>query len=184
MISKNVALIGLFSLLSFVAGPALAQNTGGATDEFSFYLGEFLPSGIQGVTEILPEFGGRYSIGLKSMGHIELGLFNTHSYGTDFTTGELSLRGSLPFTAGVEVVYYGGLDFNYYKPDYLDDRIKELGYHLGAGAMMSITDNLSLRADLKFMAGARNESFLVGWNRLPLVERKHKLKRHPKVAFA
>lgn len=137
------------------------SSTSSTSDEISLYLGEYLPSGITGVTEILPVFGGRYGIGLNRLGLLEIGGFNSHAYGTDFTTGELSLRGSLPFGVGLDVLYYGGLDFNYYKPENQEERIKEMGYHIGAGAMMSITDSLWLRSDLKFMGGPGTSLYLL-----------------------
>jgi opacity protein-like surface antigen len=83
----------------------------------------------------------------------EFGLFNSHAKGVDFSTFEASLRGSAPVSSGLEGIYYGGLDFNYYIPENETERRSTTGFHVGAGAMMQVTDSLWLRGDLKFMGG-------------------------------
>ena len=132
---------------------ASAQSATTSANEISFYLGEDLPSGIDNVTEILPLFGGRYGIETARIGVVELGLFNAHAKGVDFATFEASLRGNAPISPGLEGLYYGGLDFNYYIPENQTDRRSATGFHVGAGAMMQLTDTLWLRGDLKFMGG-------------------------------
>ncbi len=138
-----------------------STTTTGA-DEISLYLGQQLPSGIEGVTEILPVFGGRYGLQTARIGVAEFGLFNTHAQGVDFTTLEASLRGSIETSPGVDVVYFGGLDFNYYRPENQEDRKTATGFHVGAGGMMQITNNLWLRGDLKFMGGPGTNLYLLG----------------------
>jgi hypothetical protein len=140
---------------------AMAQSTSAGSDEISFYLGEMLPSGIENVTEILPVFGGRYGLKTARAGVAEFGLFNTHAAGVDFTTFEASLRGSIETTPGMDVVYFGGADVNYFRPENEDDRKTVTGFHVGAGGMMQVTDTLWLRGDLKFMGGPGTSLFLL-----------------------
>jgi hypothetical protein len=139
---------------------ALAQSASGS-DEYSFYLGEDLPTAIDGVTEILPVFGGRYGLQTARVGTVEFGFFNTHAKGVDFTTVEASLRGSSPISPGIDGVFYGGLDFNYYRPTTDEDRTTAYGVHVGAGVVMSVTDTVSLRGDLKFMGGPGSNLYLL-----------------------
>jgi hypothetical protein len=148
------------ALIVFTSLLARAQSSSG-TDEISLYLGEDLPSGIENVTEILPVFGGRYGIQTSRVGIVELGLFNTHASGVDFSTFEASLRGTLLFSPGLDGLYYGGLDFNYFRPEHEDERKTATGFHIGAGAMMQVTDSLWLRGDLKFMGGPGSSLYLL-----------------------
>lgn len=141
------------------ASRAIAQSAE-ASDEIGLYLGEQLPSGIDNVAEILPLFGFRYGIGTSKLGIIDLGLFNSHAHGIDFSTAEVSLRGDVPLGPGLEGLYYGGADFNYYKPVNQEERKSVFGYHVGAGAMMSVTDNLWIRGDLKLL-GSPGTSLLL-----------------------
>lgn len=140
---------------------AEAQSTTTGNDEISLYLGEMLPSQIDNVTDILPIFGGRYGFQTQKVGVAEIGLFNTHASGVDFTTLEASLRGDMPFSPGIDGIYYGGLDFNYYRPAGEDSRKNQTGFHVGTGAKMQVTDSLWVTGDLKFMGGPGTSLFLL-----------------------
>jgi len=150
----------LFVVLTLLSPLTWAESTSGS-DEIGFYLGNMLPSSIENVSEILPVFGGRYGIQTARVGIAELGLFNSHANGVDFTTFETSLRGSMPAGTGMDVLYFGGLDFNYYRPEGEESRKTQTGFHVGAGAMMQITDTLWLRGDLKFMGGPGQSLYLL-----------------------
>ena len=154
-------MIKLFIAMMLVTTTAWGQSTTSGSDEIGFYLGNMLPSGIDGVTEILPVFGGRYGIQTARVGVVELGLFNTHASGVDFTTFEANLRGAMPASPGIDILYFGGLDFNYYRPENEDSRKNITGFHLGGGTMLQITDTLWIRGDLKFMAGPGQSLFLL-----------------------
>jgi hypothetical protein len=138
-----------------------AQSATTGSDEISFYLGEMLPSGIEHVTEILPVFGGRYGLQTARVGVAEFGLFNTHAQGVDFSTFEASLRGSMETSPGMDVVYFGGFDVNYYTPENEEGRKTSTGFHVGAGGLMQVTDTLWLRGDLKFMGGPGTSLYLL-----------------------
>jgi hypothetical protein len=151
----------VFVLMMLLAPFAWAQSASGGSDEISLYLGEMLPSGIEHVTEVLPVFGARYGLQTSRVGIAELGLFNTHAQGVDFTTFEASLRGTIETSPGMDVVYFGGADLNYYRPENEESRKTVTGFHLGAGGMMQVTDTLWLRGDLKFMGGPGTSLYLL-----------------------
>ncbi len=108
--SRLAAAVVVFvlSCLAFDRASAQSQDIG---NDLSLYLGSMLPNQIDGVTEILPVFGGRYSIATQA-GSVEMGLANTHAMGVDFTTAELSLRGDVPVGEGMTGIIYGGIDLN------------------------------------------------------------------------
>lgn len=151
----------LFVVLTLLAPVLAVAESSSGSDEISFYLGNMLPSAIDNVTEILPVFGGRYGLQTARVGVAEFGLFNTHASGVDFTTLEASLRGSFNASSGFDVLYFGGLDFNYYRPEGDESRKNQTGFHVGTGAMMQITDTLWLRGDLKFMGGPGQSLYLL-----------------------
>lgn len=131
----------------------MAQEGGEAGgSEISLYLGSLLPNQIDGVTEILPVFGGRYGFRTGSMGLVEFGLSNTHAEGVDFTTFSGSLRADLPAIDQFVGMIYGGIDFHYYRPAGSEDRRTETGLHVGSGLLMHASDTLWFRTDLKFQA--------------------------------
>lgn len=147
-------------IIAFLAPEPSRADTAGS-DEIQFFVGQQLPAGIVGVDDMLPVFGGRYGVATNTLGLAEIGLFNTHALGVDFSTLELSLQGNLPMSAGLEGLFYGGVDLNYYREVGAVDRKTEFGYHAGAGAMIMLTDNLWLRSDLKFMIGPGTSLYLL-----------------------
>ena len=152
----------VLSTLAFSSG-AFAQDSGTPHgDDVSLFIGDMLPNQISGVSDILPVFGGRYGF-QTGLGTIEAGGANSHAQGVDFTTLDLSLRGEQPIAQGVSGLIYGGADFNWYIPEGSTDRQTAWGFHIGVGGAMAVTDTLSLRADIKFMAGPGTSLyFLVG----------------------
>lgn len=155
----------LFFLTVIAPIQSHAQEGGeGGGSEISLYIGSMLPNQIDGVTEILPVFGGRYGISTGSFGVAEFGLSNTHAEGVDFTTLTGSIRADLPAIDQFFGMVYAGLDVNYYRPVTSEDRRTELGAHVGAGLMMHTSDTLWLRTDMKFMASPGTSlSFLFGF---------------------
>jgi hypothetical protein len=144
-----------FVLLGFLvhASKAKAQAGGAeAGSEISLFVGSLLPNQIDGVTEILPVFGGRYGFATERLGVAEFGFSNTHAEGVDFTILSASLRADLPSIEQFIGSLYGGLDLNWYRPAGSEDRTTETGLHVGAAMAMMINDNLWFRSDLKFNA--------------------------------
>lgn len=98
-------------------------------------------------------FGARYGFGTRRFGILETGVSNTHAKGVDFTNFSLSIRGNLPFDDGIVAIFYAGGDGNYYKPEGIEKRKLEAGWHVGTGAMVMASNNLWFRGDIKFMGG-------------------------------
>jgi hypothetical protein len=133
---------------------AAQEGAGGGAggSEFSLFIGSLLPNQIDGVTEILPVFGGRYGIPTGRVGVAEFGFGNTHAEGVDFTTFSGSLRADLPAVDQFVGFVYGGVDISYFRPAGSEDRKTDTGLHVGAGLSVHASDTLWFRSDLKFSA--------------------------------
>ncbi|MES2856075.1 MAG: hypothetical protein V4692_09440 [Bdellovibrionota bacterium] len=142
----------ILGLVFTVGHSAFAQSGAAGGSEINVYMGTMLPNQIDGVDEILPVFGGRYSFD-TNIGMIELGGTNSHARGIDFTTIEANLRHDVPIDEGVIGLIGGGLDFNWYIPKNESSRKAETGFNITAGGMMSVSQTFWLRTDLKFMGG-------------------------------
>lgn len=158
--SHGLIIVALW-IMAFDATPVVAQSTGpGYGDDVSLFIGSMLPNQIDGVTEILPVFGGRYGLS-TSAGFVDFGLANTHAEGVDFTTLSLSLRGEIPAGDGISGIVYAGADLNWYAPMHSESRKTDTGLHIGAGAMMLVTESFWLRSELKFMGGPGTSLYLL-----------------------
>lgn len=132
---------------------AKAQEDGAAEgSEISLFVGSLLPNQIDGVTEILPVFGGRYGFSTDRMGVAEFGVSNTHAEGVDFTVVSASLRAELPAIDQFVGSVYGGLDFTWFRPAGAEERQSETGLHVGAALSAMISNTLAFRSDLKLNA--------------------------------
>lgn len=141
--------LSVFFILA--AMPATAQEGGdGGPSEISLFVGSLLPNQVDGVSEILPVFGGRYGMALFGV-RTEAGFANSHAYGVDFTTFSFSARADLPALEQFVGSIYGGLDLNYYIPEGATERQSDTGGHVGLALMMHTSSSLWLRSDLKFM---------------------------------
>jgi hypothetical protein len=158
---RTVLYVPLLFLLAF-ASVAKAQETGaaGSGSDFSVSVGSLLPNQIDGVTEILPVFGGRYAMS-TGLGKLEFGGFNSHAEGVDFTTGEASLRGDFPVGDGAVGLVYAGIDLNWYAKKNSSDRQTETGFHIGTGAMLHVAETFWLRGEFKFMGGPGTSLYLL-----------------------
>lgn len=151
-----------FALCTFVlfySSLTLAEGSEDGSD-VQLLIGSMLPNQIDGVAEILPVFGGRYGYSLGGA-TLELGGFNSHAEGVDFTTVELSARGDVPVAPGIVGGIYAGADWNYYSGKDQTNRVSENGLHFGAAAMMLVSNTLWLRTDLKFMGGPGTSLYLL-----------------------
>lgn len=159
LVEVMTRIILLVGAICFVAlgrpSDAGAQEGGGGAEggsEFSLFIGSMLPNQIDGVTEILPVFGGRYGLPTARLGVAEFGFGNTHAEGVDFTTFSASLRADLPAIDTFIGFVYGGLDISYFRPAGSEDRKTDTGLHVGAGLSVYASDTLWFRSDLKFNA--------------------------------
>jgi hypothetical protein len=138
-------------VLSFIMMTELeaqAQDAESGTD-FSMFVGYMLPNQIEGVTEILPLFGGRYAYSFGGGAGMEITGENAHAMGVDWTSFGLNFRAELPVTSGVSALVYAGPDLHYYIPINDTARRVDYGAHFGVAALMLVTDTLWLRSDLK-----------------------------------
>ena len=135
----------------FAGSHATAQAEGSGS-EISLFLGSMLPNQIDGVTEILPVFGGRYGYRTSSVAVLEFAATNTHAEGVDFTTLSGTIRADLPSIDQFVGFLSAGVDLHYYSPVGASERRAETGVHVGTGLLMHVGDTLWLRTDLKFMA--------------------------------
>jgi hypothetical protein len=142
----------LAGLIASSGGNYAQAQTGPYGDDVSFFIGHLLPNQIEGVTEILPVFGARYAMPTQA-GFVEFGLGNTHAYGVDFSTLDVSLRGEFPVGDGVAAFMYTGGTLNWYQPQGATKRELETGFHFGAAGVMLVSDTLWLRSDLRFGVG-------------------------------
>jgi hypothetical protein len=157
--SRAAAFVVFFALVIFCqrSQAQSGENTG---SDFSLFAGYMLPNGIDGVTEIMSVFGGRYSFSLP-VGSVELEGTNTHSEGVDFTTFGASLRGEIPVAHGLSGLIYGGPDIHWYIPRGDTERHTDYGIHVGGAGLLLVTDSLWLRGDLKFMGNPGTALYLL-----------------------
>jgi len=149
----------LIALLVFTT-PRAASADESENDDISLFIGSMLPNQVDGVSEILPMFGGRYGFGTK-IGTFELGGANAHAEGVDYTLVDGSLRGDFDLGDGMHGLIYGGMDWSYWIKERSTDRQSETGFHIGTGATMSVSPNVSLRADFKFLGGPGTSLWLL-----------------------
>lgn len=143
--------IAALMLIVMSALSAGAQSSESGASDISLFMGYMLPNQIENVTEIMPVFGGRYALSVANVGAVEIEGLNTHSYGVDFTSFALNLRGEIPLMPGLSGIIYGGPDLHYYIPNGDNVRHTDYGVHFGAGGLMWVSDTLWLRTDLKFL---------------------------------
>ncbi len=143
--------VGALLLVSIAASSAFAQSGESRPNDFSLFLGYMLPNQIEGVTEILPVGGGRYSLNY-GFGGFEFEAANSKGSGVDFTTLSVRYRADIPVAEGVSALGYGGMDLNWFLPNGATSRQTETGLHGGVAGLLYITDALWLRADLKLTA--------------------------------
>jgi hypothetical protein len=151
-VAQWLARVFLYSFVCWLSlsGRAFAQSDGAQGGDVSVFVGSFLPNQIEGVTEILPLFGGRVAFDSQA-GAIEIGLANSHAYGVDFTILEMSLRGEFPLGEGMSGLAYAGGDLSWFIPIEETSRKTDTGLHFGGGAMMEISEGLWFRSEMKFM---------------------------------
>ena len=158
IVSRLIALVAVILTGSALSQRAFAQADAG--NDFSLFIGYMLPNQIDGVTEILPLFGGRYSFGLPA-GAVEVFGENAHAEGVDWTSFGVSLRGEIPVMHGISGLIYGGPNFHYYAPAGSIVRRSDYGVHFGVAGLMLVSDTFWLRTDLKFMGNPGTAMYLL-----------------------
>jgi len=155
----SFSLCFLFAAFSFFGAETACAQSEGGTRDVSLFVGHMLPNQIDGVTEILPIFGGRYTYG-TSAGDFEFSLENAHAEGVSWTSLGLSLRGEGPLAPGISALLYGGPSVHYFRPAGDTIRHFDFGVHFGIAGLMLVGDTLWVRSDLKFLGGPGTALYL------------------------
>ncbi|MCB0363565.1 MAG: hypothetical protein KDD35_12635 [Bdellovibrionales bacterium] len=114
--------------------------------EFGFHLGNLLPAQIEGVTEIMPQWGVRGGYRFRDA-FVETGLIAGNARGAEWANLHLSLRGDFPIEGLVGTVFIG-IDGTQYKG--AGNQAKVFGGgHLGGGVMAEVSPTVWFRADMK-----------------------------------
>jgi hypothetical protein len=113
-----------------------------------FFIGHLLPNQIEGVTEIVPMGGLRFSTPLGVSSSIEGTAAFGKGNGASYNTADLDYRYDSSLDEFLAMLY-GGVTLHYYKPG---DLAYKLGYgvNLGMGLMIPISEVLNFRLDMKF----------------------------------
>jgi hypothetical protein len=129
----------------------LAPHLANANSELHFGGGALLPSGIPGVTEVMPTVGLRASR-QTSKGTFELdGMFSNAS-GASYRSVSVDYRLDLPNDA-LPVLLLIGLHGDYYQGAESGPAKFSRGGHFGAGVFMPMTSMLLLRSDFRYRLG-------------------------------
>ena len=135
-------------LLLFSSASAFAQNenTGGGAQVGAF-IGNTLPSGIDGADEIFPLWGLRYSHGLSRSGFVDVSTFFGNSEGVAWQGAALGVSMQAPIEtlvghAGI------GIDYTRYETDTTSAK-NYFGGHFIGGVMAEIGGNAYVRFDMK-----------------------------------
>lgn len=125
------------------------EGSGGEPDyEVGLHMGRLLPNQIGGVTEIIPQWGGRlgYRLGTHFFG--EVGGTTGAKEGVEYQNVHLSARLDVPVETLVGEVFLGG-DVTRYKATTGPRKIFG-GGHIGGGILTHIADAIWFRTDMKF----------------------------------
>lgn len=115
--------------------------------EFSLTTGPLLPNQIEGVTEIMPTWGFRYSVPKKAAS-IDYGMLMSNAKGVTLYDAYLSLRANIKVETLIGIAYIGP-DIHYDKVAGGESKTY-FGGHIGGGMMMQIGGLLYFRTDMKF----------------------------------
>lgn len=137
--------------IALIAVILFAPHVTSANTEFHLGGGTLLPSGIPGVTEVMPTVGLRASRGTPK-GMFELdGMFSNAS-GASYRSVSIDYRLDLPNDA-LPVLLLIGLHGDYYQGADSEPAKFSRGAHFGAGVFMPVTSLLWLRSDFRYRVG-------------------------------
>jgi hypothetical protein len=133
-----------------ISSQASAQNPDSEKKEYGFewglHTGPLLPNQLEGVTEIMPTWGGQIAFPNRKA-FIEIGATSSRAYGTTLYNGYVSYRGDVVVDT-LTGIFYAGLDLHHITPSEQTGQVYG-GGHVGAGLMTVISDVAWFRADMK-----------------------------------
>ncbi len=150
-------------LILFVASlisTSLLVPSAQAAMEFGVAFGPFLPSRINGVTEVMNGSSVRAGL-LTGKGFFEGELYSAHGDGSDYNSLGFNYRFDFGKDLIPEIQIFAllGLHLDYYKPATSDESRQGGGWHYGGGVRIplgSVTSPLQLRFDFKHRFGPGN----------------------------
>lgn len=139
----------LVSLLALAPSSAWAQaeSNDSRPPQVGAFIGNLLPNGVDGVDEITPLWGVRYSHGLGRSSFVEGGGIFGHSEGVKWQGAFVSLRMDIPVETLVATTYIG-MDFTRYESA-TKTTSNQGGGHVGGGLMSLIGGSSWVRFDMK-----------------------------------
>lgn len=147
---KNISMSILF--LSALVGPLtlLAQEKEKVSQgiEWGLHTGPVLPNQIQGMSEILLSWGGRFGFPTPR-GQLEFGIINGRGSGIEYYNVSASLRGDM-MVEDLTGIFYIGFDGHYYSPPDTSQFVFVAGGHVGTGIIMHVGGDVWFRSDMKF----------------------------------
>lgn len=146
------ATLRLFIVTFFLSIAALSQSNAqsGNSDrssQFGAFIGNMLPNGVDGVNEITPLWGVRYSHPTGKMAFAEIGGIFGHSHGVEWQGAFASIRWDIPIETMIATTYLG-LDFTRYSGE-SQAPTNVGGGHVGGGLMTLIGGGTWARFDMK-----------------------------------
>lgn len=137
--------------IALVTATLFTPNRGQANTEFHLGGGALLPSGIPGVTEVMP------TVGLRASRHTPKGTFEldgmfSNASGASYRSLSVDYRLDLPNDA-LPVLLLIGLHGDYYQGADSGPAKFSRGAHFGAGVFMPVTSALWLRSDFRYRVG-------------------------------
>ena len=152
-----------FPLFACAVGLAIVtclSSRARAAAEIGVGFGPFLPSRINGVTEVMNGLAVRAGL-LTSNGFFEGELYSAHGDGADYNTLSFDFRLDLgkDLIPEIQVFALLGLNRDFYKPSTSDDSRQGGGLHYGGGVLIpigSIASPVQMRFDFKHRFGAGN----------------------------
>jgi len=140
---KYILFLLLFSSIS-----AFAQNDNtSAGVQVGAFIGNTLPSGIEGADDIFPLWGLRYSHGLSRRGFADISTFFGNSEGVSWQGAALGISMQAPIET---LVGHAGIGLDYTRYETTTTAVKNyFGGHFIGGVMAEIGGNTFARFDMK-----------------------------------
>ncbi|MGE3974321.1 MAG: hypothetical protein AB7F59_07350 [Bdellovibrionales bacterium] len=142
----------VFSACLLASRPLLAQEPQAETvasgSEIGFHVGPLLPNQVEGMTEIQPMWGPRYSMAFRK-GFLEASFANSRANGVIYYNGFMSYRYDITIE-GMTALLYAGLDFHQWSSPPEDTTRMVGGGHVGGGMQFPVGDSMWFRSEMKF----------------------------------
>jgi hypothetical protein len=145
----RVFIIGILIFIHSTFALAQSEDSEEVTrTSASTHIGVLLPNQIEGVTEIMPMWGLRYTFPYRGKSLVEIGLANSQAEGVTINEGSIAFRGDFPIQ-DLKMIAYLGANVLYYAPEN-EDFTTDFGGFIGGGFLANISDALLFRTEMKF----------------------------------